>query len=209
MGKEIVKLDLPSNSHKSKEVKIEEKTEIKKVVKTPVKRKKKSIGKKFSEVFMEDDTKSVGSYLINDVLIPAAKDTIVDLISSGIEMLMFGSDGGARKKSSSYGRKSGYTSYNSISDGKKKSRSDYKYQNRYVMDEIIVDTRGEAYEIIRELEELIEQYGSASVSDLNDLIGETGEWTDNKWGWFDLGSSKIVRVRDGYLVDLPRVKPLD
>ena len=47
-----------------------------------------------------------------------------------------------------------------------------------------------------------------SVADLNDIIGVTGSYTDNKYGWYDLSSAQITRDKSGYALKLPRVRPL-
>lgn len=59
------------------------------------------------------------------------------------------------------------------------------------------------------MDELIDTYGLASVADLYDLVGKTCEYTDNNYGWNDIRSAAVVRVRDGYLLKLPRALPLN
>jgi hypothetical protein len=76
-------------------------------------------------------------------------------------------------------------------------------------DEIILGTRVEATEVIDRLYDIIAKYEMATVSDLYDLIGVTGSWTDDKWGWVDLRGAGVTRVRNGYLLALPRPEPLD
>ena len=50
-----------------------------------------------------------------------------------------------------------------------------------------------------------EPYGIASVADLYDLAGITcRSYTANKYGWTDIRSAKVVRIRDGYILQLPR-----
>ena len=56
---------------------------------------------------------------------------------------------------------------------------------------------------------LIERYQSATVADLYELVGVQGSYTDDKWGWVDIRGAGITRVRNGYLLDLPRPQPLD
>lgn len=56
---------------------------------------------------------------------------------------------------------------------------------------------------------MISVYGMVSVADLYDLIGVTGNYTDNKYGWTDIRSASVVRVRDGYIVKMPKAMPLD
>ena len=59
------------------------------------------------------------------------------------------------------------------------------------------------------MDEMISVYGIVSVADLYDLIGVTGNYTDNKYGWTDIRSASVVRVRDGYIVKMPKAMPLD
>jgi hypothetical protein len=71
-----------------------------------------------------------------------------------------------------------------------------------------LESGAEADEVIARLDELIDVYGMASVADLYDLVGISGQYTDNKYGWTDVSSASRIRVRDGYLLKMPRAKPL-
>lgn len=68
-------MDCRSNSHRSKELaaKNAQHKKVEKIVKGKVKTKKKSEISKFKDVFISEDAKDVKSYIIMDVLIPAAK----------------------------------------------------------------------------------------------------------------------------------------
>ena len=59
------------------------------------------------------------------------------------------------------------------------------------------------------LDELIETYGLVRVADLYDLVGITGNYTDNKYGWMNIRNAEIMRVRDGYMIKMPRAVPID
>src|SRR5690606_41700053 len=76
-------------------------------------------------------------------------------------------------------------------------------------DDIGLETRVEAEEVIDQLFELVSKYGHASVADLYGLLGVTANYTDEKYGWTDLRGSKPVKVREGYLLDLPRPEVLE
>lgn len=76
-------------------------------------------------------------------------------------------------------------------------------------DEIILATRLEADEVIERLYNLLSTNKAASVADLYELVGATAKYTDNKWGWTDLQESKPTRVQSGWLLVLPKPKPLD
>jgi len=49
-----------------------------------------------------------------------------------------------------------------------------------------------------------------SVADLYELVGIQGSYTDNKYGWTkNIRNASVVRVRDGYLLKLPKALPFD
>lgn len=210
-GTKMVNVNYPANS-KSKNVTEEKKVE--KVIKGSVVKRKKSASKKVFESFVGEDVDTVMSYIVHDVLIPAAKNTITDMVQGGIEMLLFGERQGSRTRRD--GNKS-YVNYGSYSGSKRDSgrndRRDVSRQNRarHNFDEICLDSRSEAEEVLSHLVDLVIDYGEATVADLYDLVGITGNFTDNKYGWKDLSSASVSvsRVRDGYIINLPRVKPLD
>ena len=60
-----------------------------------------------------------------------------------------------------------------------------------------------------EILDRVQKYDFATVADLYDMLGETGEYTDNRWGWTDLSKADVIRVHQGYLLDLPRPEPID
>ena len=59
------------------------------------------------------------------------------------------------------------------------------------------------------MDELIDTYSMVSVADLYDLIGVTGNYTDNKYGWTNIRNAEVVRVREGYLLKLPKALPIN
>lgn len=192
----------PSNSNKSKEVRAEvqpeEKKKIEKVVATPVKTKKKSgLGKLFGNL-VSDDARDIKTYLVGDILIPTVKKTISDTV----DMILFG---GSRKSSSPASR----ISYRSFYDEPRtRNIREPVAPVGYNYDDIILGSRGDAEEVLLRLNELIDTYQIASVADLYDLVGLTGNYTDNKYGWTNLQTADVVRVREGYMLKLPRPLPI-
>ena len=191
-----------SNSHKSKEV--DERKKVGKVVKGKVKTKKKSGANKVADVFITEDISNVKDYIIYDVLLPAAKKTISEIVSNGIDMILYGE---TKSKSRSRGSKVSYSKYYEDRD------DDYRRTSRrravgYDYEDVILESRREAEEVLNRMEDLIDTYGVVSVADLYDLVGISGNYTDNKYGWTNLRSAGVERTRDGYLIYLPKVKPL-
>lgn len=195
------------NSHKVKAEKSAEKLPDKKVeqvTKGKVKTKKKSGTNKFADVFISEDISNVKDYIIYDVLLPAAKKTISEIVSNGIDMILYGE---TRSKSKSRGSKVSYSKYYEDRD------DDYRRSSRrravgYDYEDVILESRREAEEVLNRMEDLIDTYGVVSVADLYDLVGISGNYTDNKYGWTNLRSAGVERTRDGYLIYLPKVKPL-
>lgn len=199
-----------SNSHKSREEQqaaVTTEKKVKKVVNGSVKAKKKSEIQKFADVFIQEDAQKVKSYILMDVLVPAVKKAISDIVTNGIDMILYG-DTGHTKKSGSASK----ISYRSYYD-KKNERRDYasnRTRTGYDYDDIILDNRGEAEEVLFRMDELIDTYGLVSVADFYDLVGITGNYTDNKYGWTDIRSASVVRVHgNGYMIKLPRALPLN
>lgn len=208
----IVKTNYPSNSNTRKQAVGGSKSEkvVERVTTNEVVQRKKPLGRKLVESFTGDDVGSVGHYILMEVLLPAAKTMISDAASQGVERLLFG-DSRPRAGNTRVG--GGYTSYNRMYGGSTR-RDEPRTISRtaratHDFGEVILQTRGEAEDVLDRLSALVEQYDVATVSDLYELVGITGAFTDDKWGWADLRGSSIRRIRDGYLVELPRPTPID
>lgn len=197
------------NSHKSKEEQKESTSEkkIEKVISGSVKSKKKNEIQKFADVFISEDVNNVKSYIVLDVLVPAIKKAISDIVTNGIDMILYGESGRTKKNSTS--SKISYRSYYEKENDQKRSYNSTSIKSGYSYDDIILDNRGEAEDVLARMDELVATYGIVSVADLYDLVGITGAYTDNKYGWTDVRSATVVRTRDGYLIKLPKVLPLN
>ena len=82
-------------------------------------------------------------------------------------------------------------------------------RSRHDFDEIVLETRAEAEEVIDRLFDLVSRYESATVADLYELVGLPSSHTDHKWGWTDVRGAGATRTRDGYLLDLPEPRPFE
>lgn len=211
------KKKFPSNTNKpSRDDQLDKKEKIQAVVSTPVIRKKKSfLNKAMNAIMGDDDVKSVKDYILFDVLIPALKGTITDMITGGIEMALYGEQRSIRSRSNI--RRSGprsYTSYNSYyhSKGSTNNRRDSfgrRERATHSFDDIIFATRGEAETVLSHLSDLTIDYDAASVADFYELAGITPEFTDDKYGWTNLRDAMTERTRAGYVLRLPPPRPLD
>jgi len=209
-------LNLPNNSKKSKDeegkpAKWQEKN-IKKIVTGEVSQRKPSIWRGIRAAFTGDDSRTVGNYVLFEVAIPAFKNLVSEGVSVAIDRLLFGGEsrGGARR---------GYTPYNRYSSPSNSSGTVTKIINGatnkpnpravHNFDDIVLDNRGAAEEVIDALDELIKSFDVATVGDFYQLVGLTPGYNDENWGWSSMVGARAQRVPNGYAIILPRTQPLD
>ena len=196
---------------KKKPTKAEERHKIEKVVKSRVTTQKKSLGQKFGETFLSDESEGVGSYIFNDVLIPALKDTFVDMVEGAINMAFYGDTRRRSRGRSSISRGSvERVSYEDRFDSRSRRRSAPRGRARYEMDNLRFDSRADAEILLDTLTEYLDQYGSVSVGDVFESINIPTQANDFHYGWYELGGAHIRKARDGgYILEMPRLEEID
>ena len=197
-----------SNRYKKEQKEKEREKRVKEPVATgKVTTKKPSAFRKLTDEIISEDARNVKSYVLGEVLIPAIKKAISDIVTDGIDMILYGGTKKGAKRSGA-----GHVSYRNYYDdrGGRSTRDTRPLTvDRYSFNDIVLDTRGEAEDVLDRMYELIDTYGLVRVADLYDLVGITGNYTDNKYGWMSLQNADIVRVRDGYMIKMPRAVPID
>lgn len=196
--------------------KVKSEKKIEQVTVNEVTRRKKPLGKRFAETFGGGDAQGVWVYVVADVLLPAFKDMLADAVSQGTEKLIFGEARAPRPRGSSNRGTGGAThvSYNrySVKPGHRQDPQQTMTQRgraTHNFDEIILGSRAEADGVLENLFNLVNEYDVATVSDLYEMIGQTADFPDERWGWTDMRSSSVSRVKGGYLLDLPRPVYID
>ena len=201
--------DYKPNSNRFKEQQKEQEREKrvdKPVVTGKVVTKKPSKFRMFTNEFISEDAKNVKSYVFGEVLIPAIKKAISDIVTDGIDMILYGESRKGGKRSTA-DRVSYRNYYDRDSRPSRDNRS--SMNSGYSYDDIVLDNRGEAQEVLDRMDELMDAYGLVRVADLFDLVGKTCNYTDNKYGWTNIRNAEIIRVRDGYWIKMPRAIPID
>ena len=202
----------PPNSVRAKvesEAETPQDKKVEPVVKGDVKRRKKPLGKRFHEVFLGGDARGTANYVVFSVLIPAAKDMLVEAGAQGIERLVYGES--RRRPSGRVPNPTGHIQYNQPRSAldRPPAALSRRARTRFDFDEIILQSRGEAEEVLDRMYDLLSRYESVSVADLYELTGVQSAHTDQKWGWMDLRGSQVTRTRQGgFVVDLPEPSPL-
>ena len=191
----------PSNSHKTREQNTDKKVE--KVVSGKTSTKKKSGIRKLSDTFLSEDVSNVKSYIFSEVLLPAAKKLVSDIVTNGTNMLLYGEIKNKKGNSSK-------VSYSRYYDDRSRDYRSPVVRNNFDYDEIIFETRGDAEAVLDAMYDILNQYKVVSVAELYDLASiTTHNYTCNNYGWVDLRGSSVFRVRDGYILKLPRALAID
>lgn len=210
--------NLPDNSHKSraekaaqtdKSVKSENNEPINgkradKIVHGKVKTRKNEM-RKLTDVFISEDVANVKTYILMDVLIPSIKKAIYDIIVNSLDMSLFGGRGGGRRPTAD---RVSFRDYNGVSRRDDRTYSGNRTLSGYSYDDIVLETRGEAEAVLSRMDEIMDEYEIVRVADLYDLVGITGDYTDNKYGWTNIRNAEVVHVRDGYKIKMPRAMPI-
>lgn len=210
---DIMVENLEPNSHKYRAEK--EKEKYKPVVKKEsVVSTKKSMFQKFADDFVNRDMKSVKAWLIQDVLIPGAKETALNLVG----MILFNEPirgFGPTSYDRDYNRNNYRSYYGGNSNYSRIYNRDYcRNQNDYGSDDkidyrnIVLRRRDEAERVVDTMIQIIQDTGEVSVANLLDLVDLPTRFTDNSWGWTDPRSIGIRRVAGGFLIDVDNARQL-
>ena len=186
----------------------EPKVKPKKVVKGNVKTVKKSEFTKLSSIFISEDINNVKSFVFLDVLVPAIKKAVYDIVTNGIDMILYGGTGSSINSRSRSGGSS--FNYSGISSRKNdRVRDDSRSRTRFDYDDLKFETRSDAEAVLAQMDEVVDCYGFVTVAAMYDMADKTAPYTANNYGWTNIRSAEVVRVRDGYIIKLPRYVQID
>lgn len=204
--------DYPNNSRLNKpaEKAPEVEPRFEPIVINSVTKKKPSIGRRMRRALF-NETDNLVTSLVMDVVVPALKDAIVDVVTQGIYTAVGRSaPPRATRGPSTFGRT--HISYNQASAVSNTSitqpRPPIKQPSSQYIDDVILGSHVEAETIHEKMREILEDYGVVKVSNLNDLLDQSSTSTDHKYGWTNLYDMKIRRVSSGYLLMLPPVEDI-
>lgn len=200
----------PGNSDKSREGAAPVKKETKVIAKA--KAKKSSPIKEALKTFFVDDLPDIANHLVIDVAIPAAKNAITDMVTQGIQQLLYGAVDINR------GRNSTYTSYGSASRATytKNTPGNARHleprknmrQSSVRVDDLVFETKADATEVIEYMAEIMEKYGQFSVADLYSSVGIQPKYTDERWGWTTLDAFDVRSSREGWVIVSDSPEPI-
>lgn len=196
-----------ANSHKSKmerEESSKREKRVDKVVSGKVKTRENN-GRKLANVFISEDAANVKSFVFMDIFVPMVKKAIVEAGIGVLEMIFYGETGGKRSRSRDDRR-----SYRSYYEDRRDDRRDrVETRSRFNYDDIVFETRGDAESVLEDMHDTVKRYGMVTVADMYDMADLTAPHTSSNYGWSSVRSAEVKRVRDGYVIDLPKAMPID
>lgn len=203
---EIDVSSLKSNSYKSKET-------VKKEPKKSVVSKKPTLMEKPKEKgFLKSETaQKVKSYVLQDVILPGAKELLWSIVTGGVSMILFGE---ARK---SLGGRSGPSErisyWNGINGESSKATMTSQPSSRIVtdfdIDRIRFTSKADAEMVLDSMEEILSRWGVVKVSDFYELSEmSTDNYLINDYGWDSIRGADVFAVPGGFVIKMPKARPI-
>lgn len=225
--------NFPGNSHTSRMVKndqensedISEPKKAKSVVTGKVIERKKPLGTRVKDLFVNDGG-SFAEYLVEKVVVPMMKDMVLSVITQtadgfrqGLEEKLFGpNDQRPRGRTVGYNGGRAPVNYTRYSSGSPMGRRDpntrppgpYSARRSNVVKEFIVESREDADAILEELDAVIDTVGHCTVGDFYSTMNEAPETTDESWGWTNLAGARVSKLgMHEFLITMPRPRVID
>lgn len=205
-------MDVPNykpNSHKYKAEQAEKakREKIDKVITGTAKVKPKTTSRKLADMFISEDATNVKSYIFADVLVPALKKLITDIVKDSVDMIFNGS---VRRSDRSSGYRVNHVNYSDYSRRDDYRRVDtYRSRGKVTYRDIVLDSRADVEAVFNKMQAVINQYGHVTVGALHEMLEITGDYTDESYGWVDIHKAYAIRTEDGYALGLPKALPID
>ena len=84
-----------------------------------------------------------------------------------------------------------------------------KRTSRKTFDDIWFENRGDVETVVDNLNLIMENYHVVSVADLFELSNQSTVFTDNRFGWTDIGAMRVIQSGGGYILKMPPPRPID
>jgi len=151
------------------------------------------------------DMARIASDIGTDILLPAIKTLFSELITNGINMILYGDSQPSRRRSTGYSRQRRDVRYGGYFGQQQRPE---RIQARPVsirdkIDLMVYEDRRDAEMVLNGLQDRIGEYGEVTLADLYGLAGVTSSYTDSAYGWMSVDSARIAPCPGGYSLDLP------
>lgn len=212
--------EFPGNSNKAKKAATPPEKKVEKVISGTAVRRKTPLGTRFKNLFLTgEDARNVFEFMLTEHIRPGIKDLIFDAATGGLERKFYPEGNAAyRRRATSSAVSNGLgllTNYSGLtrgpagSDRREEPRMSRRARAQHNFGEVILPTKPEGELVLETMYEIIGRHEEVTVADLLQMIGDTPDFTDEKWGWTSLEGSRVVRAPGGgYLLALPPTESL-
>jgi hypothetical protein len=164
--------------------------------------------RRFFDFLFAESPKALGKKVWHEVLVPRGKAGIEQALNEFIAGAMWGNTGNRPPSNIVQGAvlRGGSINYQAISqtNSLQQARSAFVNQSSGNYKDIVVPTQDFAQTLLANLYDLLNQYRVVAVADLYEAAGITPAISDGSYGWTSLEGARISKVREGYMLELPR-----
>lgn len=184
------------------------KKKVEAVIPPGSKRVERPATRRFFDFLFAESPKDLARKVGRDVVVPRLKAGVEEAFNNFLAGMLWGGNSN-RPNSMIQGTvlRAGGTSYSAVSTQAAMlaargalpvSASTGSYQD------LVVPTQQFAETLLANMYDLLNQYRVVAVADLYEAAALTPAPADNSYGWTNLDAARISKVRDGYLLELPR-----
>jgi hypothetical protein len=167
----------------------------------------KTLWQRITSAIFVAGPKDIKDALIDDVIIPAIKDTFANSVYRLVDVAVYGRDSRVSRRHRGHNGVRTVNSRNEVIDYNKQSTSKRERTttgSSYDFENVIFNTTEEADEVLKDLIDTLNEYGEVTVYYFYERCGITAEFTDQNWGWKSLNSTGRRFFPDGVSLDLPK-----
>lgn len=164
--------------------------------------------RRFFDFLFAESPKELAKKVGREVLVPRAKAGFEEAFGSFLSGMLWG--GGGRPASGIVQgavMRGGGVNYSSVSTQNAMlaaRQASVPVQSSGNYQDLVLPTQQHAELYLANMFDLLNQYRVVAVADLYEMAAITPAISDNSYGWTSLEGSRISKVREGYLLELPR-----
>lgn len=170
---------------------------------------KRPATRRFFDFLFAESPRALGARVGRDVVVPRLKAAGEEAINSFVAGMFWG-EGSSRPMGQIVKGtvlRGGMTNYNGLSHmpsalNQARQANQTRIGGNY--QDLVVPTQQDAERLLAGMYDLLNEYRVVAIADLYELANISPQPSDNAYGWTTLDGSRISKVRDGYLLELPR-----
>lgn len=155
------------------------------------------------DIFFSGDWRTALLTTVDEVVIPNLMDLFVDMGNAFLKAWVYG-DKAPKKEQNLIVNRVPYNDPSSIKGNIATRRVD-----RFNFAELVFNDKAFATDVLVDLKTDLASYQIATVFDLYDHAGVDTKPTDRNYGWTNLDTAYVDKVRGGWIIRLPKPLPIE